>query len=75
MDQVLPRFISGGLEATLIVAAAAFGPGLSASWIVTPLVVLGNASYSLYLTDPFAIRPIRNIWWRSMAARCRLASI
>ncbi len=62
MDQVLPRFISGGLAATLIVAAAAFGPRLSASWIVTPLVALGDASYSLYLTHPFAIRPIRNIW-------------
>jgi exopolysaccharide production protein ExoZ len=62
MDQVLPRFISGGLAATLIVSAAAFGPRLSASWIVTPLVVLGDASYSLYLTHPFAIRPIRNIW-------------
>jgi len=62
MDQVLPRFISGGVAATLIVAAAAFGPRLSASWLVTPLVVLGDASYSVYLTHPFAIRPIRNIW-------------
>ena len=62
MDQLLPRFISGGLPATMIVAAAAFGPRLSASWIVTPLVALGDASYSLYLTHPFAIRPIRNIW-------------
>ena len=62
MDQLLPRFISGGLPASLIVAAAAFGPRLSASWIVTPLVVVGDASYSLYLTHPFAIRPIRNIW-------------
>ena len=62
VDQFLPRFISGGLPATIIVAAAAFGPRLSASFIVTPLVVLGDASYSLYLTHPFAIRPIRNIW-------------
>ncbi len=62
VDQFLPRFVSGGLPATLIVAAAAFGPRLSASWIVTPLVVLGDASYSLYLTHPFAIRPMRNIW-------------
>jgi peptidoglycan/LPS O-acetylase OafA/YrhL len=64
MDQVLPRFISGGLAAALIVSAAAFGPRLSASWIVTPLVVLGDASYSLYLTHPFAIRPIRSIWMK-----------
>jgi exopolysaccharide production protein ExoZ len=62
VDQILPRCVSGGLPATLIVAAAAFGPRLSASWIVTPLVVLGDASYSLYLTHPFAIRPMRNIW-------------
>jgi peptidoglycan/LPS O-acetylase OafA/YrhL len=62
IDQILPRCVSGGLPAMLIVAAAAFGPRLSASWIVTPLVVLGDASYSLYLTHPFAIRPMRNIW-------------
>jgi exopolysaccharide production protein ExoZ len=62
MDQILPRCVSDGLPAMLIVAAAAFGPRLSASWIVTPLVVLGDASYSLYLTHPFAIRPMLNIW-------------
>jgi len=61
-NQMLPRFVAGGLPATLIVAAAAFGPRLSASWIVTPLVVLGDASYSLYLTHPFALRPMRNVW-------------
>ena len=62
MNQMLPRFISGGLPAILVVAGAAFGPPLSASRIVTPLVVLGDASYSLYLTHPFALRPMRNVW-------------
>jgi peptidoglycan/LPS O-acetylase OafA/YrhL len=62
VDQLLPRFVSGGLPATIVVAAAAFGPRLSASWIVSRLVTLGDASYSLYLTHPFAIRPLRNIW-------------
>jgi exopolysaccharide production protein ExoZ len=73
IDQVLPRCVSGGLPATLIVAAAAFGPRLSASWLVTPLVVLGDASYSLYLTHPFAIRPMRNIWMTLDGGRLPLA--
>ena len=62
MNEILPRSICGGLPATLIVAAAALGPRLPASRIVTPLVVLGDASYSLYLTHPFALRPLRNVW-------------
>jgi peptidoglycan/LPS O-acetylase OafA/YrhL len=26
------------------------------------LVALGDASYSLYLTHPFVLRPLRNVW-------------
>lgn len=33
IDRFLPRFISGGLPAAIVVAAAVFGPKLSASWI------------------------------------------
>ncbi|MBI3704408.1 MAG: acyltransferase [Rhizobiales bacterium] len=62
VDQFLPRFIAGGLPAAILVAGAAFGPRLAASWLVSPLVLLGDASYSLYLTHPFVIRPLRNVW-------------
>jgi exopolysaccharide production protein ExoZ len=61
-SQYLPRCLSGGLPAAMIVAAVAWGPNLPATWFVTLLVGLGDASYSLYLTHPFVIRPLRNIW-------------
>jgi peptidoglycan/LPS O-acetylase OafA/YrhL len=50
-----PRFIAWGLPATLIVAGAALGPkpdGTSLTW--KALILLGNASYSLYLVYPLA---------------------
>lgn len=62
LNQSLPRLISGGVPAALLVAAAALGPNLSATRLVTVLVALGDASYSLYLTHPFVIRPLRNVW-------------
>jgi peptidoglycan/LPS O-acetylase OafA/YrhL len=61
-SQILPRFISGGAPAALLVAAAALGPSLAPSRIVGLLVAAGDASYSLYLTHPFVLRPLRNIW-------------
>jgi exopolysaccharide production protein ExoZ len=61
-SELLPRCLSGGLPAAMIVAAAAWGPNLPATWFVALLVGLGDASYSLYLTHPFVIRPLRNIW-------------
>lgn len=60
--QTLPHVLRAGVPATMIVAAAAFAPRLSATWIVAPLVALGDASYSLYLTHPFVVRPLRNVW-------------
>jgi peptidoglycan/LPS O-acetylase OafA/YrhL len=46
----------------LIVVAAACGPRLPATRWLAPLILLGDASYSLYLSHPFVIRPLRNIW-------------
>jgi len=49
----LPRFIAWGLPATLVVAGTALGPKPNASrttWKV--LILLGDASYSLYLVYP-----------------------
>ena len=59
---MLPRFIWGGIPAAMLVAAAAWGPLLPETRLIAVLVALGDASYSLYLTHPFAIRPMRNIW-------------
>jgi len=61
-NQILPRFVCAGLPAALLVAAAALGPMLSPTRLVAMLVVVGDASYSLYLTHPFVLRPLRNIW-------------
>jgi exopolysaccharide production protein ExoZ len=62
MDDVLPRLVSAGLPAALFVAAAALGPSLTPTRIVTALAGVGDASYSLYLTHPFVLRPMRNAW-------------
>jgi peptidoglycan/LPS O-acetylase OafA/YrhL len=61
-NQVLPRFLCAGMPAALLVTAAALGPSLSPTRFVTLLVGVGDASYSLYLTHPFVLRPLRNIW-------------
>jgi hypothetical protein len=61
-NQILPRCLSGGLPADILVAGAAWGPTLAATRVVTLLVAVGDASYSLYLIHPFVIRPRRNIW-------------
>ena len=60
--KMLPRFIWAGIPAAILVIAASLGPRLPNTRIVAALVVLGDASYSLYLTHPFTIRPLRNIW-------------
>lgn len=62
VNQMLPRFICAGVPAALLVAAAALGPDLAPTRLVTWLVAVGDASYSLYLTHPFVLRPLRNIW-------------
>ena len=62
VSDALPRFVAAGIPAALIVFAAACGPRIRASWFVAPLVLVGDASYSLYLSHPFVIRPLRNLW-------------
>ena len=52
-----------GVPAVLIVGGAALYRG-AAPRVALLLVGLGNASYSLYLFHPFALRPLREIWIR-----------
>ena len=66
-NQQLPDALRWGVPALMIVAAAALyrrasaGRG-SSSRLLGIAVLLGNASYSLYLVHPFALRPLRNLW-------------
>lgn len=59
----LPQVLRLGLPAALIVGGAALYDG-AAPRLVLPLAVVGDASYSLYLFHPFALRPLRDIWVR-----------
>jgi exopolysaccharide production protein ExoZ len=61
-NQILPRFACAGFPAALLVAAAALGPAVSQTRLTALLVAAGDASYSLYLTHPFVLRPLRNVW-------------
>jgi exopolysaccharide production protein ExoZ len=56
------NFLRYGVPATLLVAAAALGPAMPETRAVNAAVVLGGASYALYLSHPFVIRPMREIW-------------
>ncbi|AWN50038.1 acyltransferase [Methylobacterium terrae] len=58
-DPALPRCIAWGGPATLLVAAASLGPAGDASAVWRPAVVLGDASYALYLAHPFVVRGVR----------------
>jgi peptidoglycan/LPS O-acetylase OafA/YrhL len=58
----VPQFLYAGVPAALLVLAAALGPVLQPTRIVLFLVAIGDASYSLYLTHAFVLRPLRNVW-------------
>ena len=59
----LQNRLLGMVPALLLFIAATFGPQIDVSqrfWRYA--VVLGDASYSVYLLHPFALRPISKIW-------------
>ena len=58
----VPQLLRSGATAALIVAGAVLGPAVSAAWPIGVLAAIGDASYSLYLTHPFTIRPLRDLW-------------
>lgn len=55
---VRPRFLAWGVPAALVVAGATFGRFSLRSPGWRMLAVVGNASYALYLTHTFALRPL-----------------
>ncbi|MBW7971569.1 acyltransferase [Bradyrhizobium sp. BR 10289] len=61
----LPRFVTMGIPAALVIAGAALGRDISpARWLTVP-VEIGNASYSLYLIHPFVIFAVSVVFRRS----------
>lgn len=78
------NFLRLGLPAALFVCALALGPQWKKDGPVRVGVLIGDASYALYLSHPFVIRPLREIgnhlpavWLSpaSYAATCALAAI
>jgi exopolysaccharide production protein ExoZ len=61
----LDRFFTLGIPAALVVAGAALGPDIeNKTWFSLPIMI-GNASYSLYLVHPFVIFVLATLFRRS----------
>ena len=60
-----PTFITSGIPAALIVCGLVLGPSLRETAATRWLTHLGDASYSLYLTHTFVLRPFEK-WWQSV---------
>ncbi len=58
------RFAKSGLPAALLVSAVTLwrGGSFGANRLISWSLILGEASYSLYLVHPFVIRPFRAAW-------------
>jgi exopolysaccharide production protein ExoZ len=66
------RLVSYGIPATLFLCAAVLGrPAGSPSPLMRLGVLLGDASYAIYLVHPFPMRAFREVWarlhWTGMA--------
>jgi exopolysaccharide production protein ExoZ len=57
-----PTFLIQGVPAALIVGALVLGPQLRDTRATALLARIGDASYSLYLSHTFVLRPLRNLW-------------
>ena len=61
----LPQCLRGGVPAALLIGAGVLGPRWAAGPVVLALSAIGDASYSLYLSHPFAVRLMRVAWERA----------
>ncbi len=64
----LALWIREGVPAALVVGGCVLGPRWAAGRGILPLALLGDASYSLYLSHPFAVRLMRGAWLALMPA-------
>ncbi len=63
VEDALPARLSAILPATLVLLGAVLGKQVDRSrWIYRFLILLGDASYSLYLTHEFILRPLQIVW-------------
>ena len=64
-EDMLVARLALSLPATLVLAGASFGPQVDAGKMVwRGLIIIGDASYSLYLVHEFFLRPLRLGWMR-----------
>ncbi|QPF82463.1 acyltransferase [Bradyrhizobium genosp. L] len=59
-----PAVFSAGLPAMLIVGGLVLGPQLKDIAATRWLTILGDASYSIYLSHTIVLRPFRDVWVR-----------
>ncbi len=65
VDDTQRRAFSYGLPAACLVASAALGPAWSGgSALSRAALLLGDASYALYLVHPYPMRGLREVWSR-----------
>ncbi len=60
----LARWLRFGVPAGLLVAAAALGEPRLPAPVRAAMLVLGDASYALYLVHPFVMRALQIVWLR-----------
>ncbi len=68
-----PTFLINGLPAALVVGGFVLGPRLNASAATRWLEHIGDASYSLYLTHTFILRPYHDVWASAVGDRLPVA--
>lgn len=77
----LAPWIRGGLPAAIMVGACVLGPPWRPRPLALALAAIGDASYSLYLSHPFVVRILRDVWlasgpgFVSLSAYVALASL
>jgi len=58
----MPRFVINGIPAAVIVVGGVICDLRHRSIAIAPLILLGDASYSLYLSHMFSVRGVRIAW-------------
>jgi exopolysaccharide production protein ExoZ len=70
----LAPWIRGGLPAAIMVGACVLGPPWRRRPLALALATIGDASYSLYLSHPFVVRGLRDVWLASVPGSAPLSA-